>query len=210
VRRTAGAPPAFGAGALTRDGREAEQAHLVWGLAAVGREDPDRYPLSVLSVLYGGGMSSRLFQEIREKRGMAYSIYSAEHMYKETGSFTVYAGTQASSAPEVLKIVRDEAAALAAGEVTADEVERAKGHVRGGLVLSMDDPGGRMSRLGRSELVHGEVLTVDDLLAKIDAITVDDVTRVAQRVFGGGGATLACVGPVPEGTLDFAVEPPAG
>jgi predicted Zn-dependent peptidase len=207
ARRSASDLPRFGNGGLTRDDRESEQVHLVWGLEAVGREDPDRYPLSVMSVLYGGGMSSRLFQEIREKRGMAYSIYSAEHMYKETGSFTVYAGTQASSAPEVLKIVRDEAAALAAGEVTTDEVERAKGHVRGGLVLSMDDPGGRMSRLGRSELVHGEVHTVDDLIAKIDAITVDDVTRVARRVFGGRGATLACVGPVPEGTLDFAVEP---
>ena len=153
-------------------------------------------------------MSSRLFQEVREKRGMAYSIYSAEHMYKETGSFTVYAGTQASSAPEVLKIVRDEAAALAAGEVTSDEVERAKGHVRGGLVLSMDDPGGRMSRLGRSELVHGEVL--DGRRSHREGRRRDrssDVTRVAQRVFGSGGATLACVGPVPEGTLDFAVEP---
>jgi predicted Zn-dependent peptidase len=206
VRRRASELPRFGSGAVTRDDRESEQVHVVWGLEAVGREDPDRYGLSVMSVLYGGGMSSRLFQEIREKRGMAYSIYSAEHMYKETGSFTVYAGTQASSAPEVLKIVRDEAAALAAGEVTADEVERAKGHVRGGLVLSMDDPGGRMSRLGRSELVHGEVHTVDDLLAKVEAVTIDDVTRVAQRVFTGGGATLACVGPVDAGTLDFAVE----
>ncbi len=207
VRRTAAERPAFGANALARDGRESEQVHLVWGLESVGREDPDRYPLSVMSVLYGGGMSSRLFQEVREKRGLAYSIYSAEHLYKETGSFTVYAGTQSASAPEVLKIVRDEAAALATGEVTPDEVERAKGHVSGGLVLSMDDPGGRMSRLGRSELVHGEVLTVDDLIAKIDAVGVEDVIRVAKRVFGGGGAALACVGPVAEGTLDFAVDP---
>jgi predicted Zn-dependent peptidase len=207
VRRTAADRPAFGAGAVARDGRDSEQVHIVWGLDAVGREDPDRYPLSVMSVLYGGGMSSRLFQEVREKRGMAYSIYSSEHMYKEAGSFTVYAGTQSSSAPEVLKIVRDEAAALAAGEVTSDEVERAKGHVRGGLVLSMDDPGGRMSRLGRSELVHDEVMTVDALLEKVDAVSTGDVTRVAQRVFGGGGAALAYVGPVADGALDFAVEP---
>jgi predicted Zn-dependent peptidase len=176
-------------------------------MQGLARTDPDRYPQSVLSVLYGGGMSSRLFQEVREKRGLAYSIYSAEHMYLESGSFVVYAGTQTESAPEVLKIARDEAASLAAGEVSEAEVERAKGHVRGGLVLSMDDPGGRMSRLGRSELVQGEVLTVDDLVAKVDAITIDDVTRVAKRVFGGGGATLACVGPVGDGSLDFAAEP---
>lgn len=207
VRRAAATKPGFGRGTFVLDGRDSEQVHLVWGFEALGREDPERYALSVLSVLYGGGMSSRLFQEVREKRGMAYSIYSAEHLYKETGSFTVYAGTSAESAAEVMKIVRDEAAALAGGEVTAAEVDRAKGHVRGGLVLSMDDPGGRMSRLGRSELVHGDVLTVDDLIAKVDAVGVDDVTRVAIRVFGGGGAALACVGPVGEGTLDFAVEP---
>jgi predicted Zn-dependent peptidase len=206
-RRSAEAKPVFGRGSATRDGRESEQVHIVWGVESVGREDPDRYALSVLSVLYGGGMSSRLFQEVREKRGLAYSIYSAEHLYKETGSFTVYAGTSAESAAEVMKIVRDEAAALAGGEVSSAEVDRAKGHVRGGLVLSMDDPGGRMSRLGRSELVHGEVLTVDDLIARVDAVSRDDVTRVAKRVLGAGGAALACVGPVPDGTLDFAAEP---
>jgi predicted Zn-dependent peptidase len=207
LRRQAGADPAFGSATSAYDTRDSEQVHLVWGLRALGREDPDRYALSVLSVLYGGGMSSRLFQEVREKRGLAYSIYSGEHLYKESGSFTVYAGTQSETAAEVMKIVRDEATNLAGGEVTADEVERAKGHVRGGLVLSMDDPGGRMSRLGRSELVHGKVLTVDDLIAKVDAVTVDDVTRVAQLVFGGPGATLASVGPVAAGSLDFAVEP---
>ncbi|MEX2393045.1 MAG: insulinase family protein, partial [Actinomycetota bacterium] len=109
------------------------------------------------------------------------------------------------TAAEVMKIVREEAATLAAGDVSSDEVERAKGHVRGGLVLSMDDPGGRMSRLGRSELVHGEVVTVDDLLERIDAITSEDVTRVARRIFGGA-ATLASVGPIREGVLDFATD----
>ena len=206
-RRRPGDAPNFGAATASYDTRESEQVHLVWGMQGIARTDPDRYPLSVLSVLYGGGMSSRLFQEVREKRGLAYSIYSSEHMYLESGTFTVYAGTQAESAPEVLKIVRDEAANLAGGEVTEAEVERAKGHVRGGLVLSMDDPGGRMSRLGRSELVHGEVLTIDDLLAKVDAVSVDDVTRVARRVFAAPGAALACVGPVEQGTLDFAAEP---
>jgi predicted Zn-dependent peptidase len=207
-RRTIGShTPAFGGGVTSYDRRKSEQVHLVWGLPAVSRTDPDRYALSVLSVLYGGGMSSRLFQEVREKRGLAYSIYSAEHMYLETGSFTVYAGTQSETAAEVLKIVRAEAAAIASGDLRDDEVERAKGHVRGGLVLSMDDPGGRMSRLGRSELVHGVIPTVDELLDRVDAMTTADVERVAKRVFGASGGALASVGRVDKNALDFAVEP---
>ncbi len=204
--RTAPEPPGFGGPVVRHDNRRSEQVHLVWGVESMSRTDPDRYVQSVMSVLYGGGMSSRLFQEIREKRGLAYSIYSGDHLFYECGAFFVYAGTQADSAAEVLKIVRDEAAALAAGEVDPDEVERAKGHVRGGLVLSMDDPGGRMSRLGRSVLVHGEILSVDELIERVDAVTPEDVTRVAKRVLGGS-AVLAVVGPVPEGALDFAVEP---
>jgi predicted Zn-dependent peptidase len=205
--RTAGPVPVYGAPRAVYDTRESEQAHVVWGVEGMGRSDPDRYAMSVLGVLYGGGMSSRLFQEVREKRGLAYSIYSGEHMYLESGTFTVYAGSQPETAADVLKIVREEAAKAADGEITAEEVARAKGHVRGGLVLSMDDPGGRMSRIGRSELVHGEVLTVDELLERVDAVTVDDVTRVAQRLFAGRPAVLASVGPVPDGALDFALEP---
>ncbi len=207
VRRCAGTPPTFGGPRAAYDTRSSEQVHLVLGFEGMSRDDPDRYAMSVLSVLYGGGMSSRLFQEVREKRGLAYSIYSHEHLHLETGTFTVYVGTADTTAGEVLKITRDEAASLAAGEVSDEEVERAKGHLRGGLVLGMDDPGGRMSRLGRSELIHDEVLTVDQLLARVDGVCPEDVSRVAKRLFASGGGVLACVGPVDEGALDFAVEP---
>lgn len=207
VRRSAGVSSTFGGPRAAYDTRPSEQVHLVLGFEGMSRDDPDRYAMSVLSVLYGGGMSSRLFQEVREKRGLAYSIYSHEHLHLESGTFTVYVGTGEDTAPEVLKITRDEAAKLAAGEASEEEIDRAKGHMRGGLVLGMDDPGGRMSRLGRSELVHGEVLTVDELLARVDAVSAEDVSRVAKRIFTSGGAVLACVGPVTEGTLDFAVEP---
>ena len=152
-------------------------------------------------------MSSRLFQEIREDRGLAYSVYSGYHSYVETGFFNVYAGTQASDAATVLEIARDQAAEVARGAAGDDEVERARGQVKGGLVLSMDDPGGRMTRIGRSEQVHGEILTVDELLARVEAVTPEDVARVAKRVFCASGAVLACVGPVKSGTLDFSVEP---
>jgi predicted Zn-dependent peptidase len=206
IRRSAADKPPFGPSAVVHDPRGSEQVHLVWGVEGLSRTDPDRYALTVLGVLYGGGMSSRLFQEVREQRGLAYSIYSGENMHLDTGNVYVYAGTQPESAAEVLKIVREEAGALAAGEVTSDEVERAKGHVRGGLVLSMDDPGGRMSRVGRSELVHGEVATIDELLHRVESVTTEDVTRVAQRVFGTCAPVLASVGPVPSGVLDFSVD----
>jgi predicted Zn-dependent peptidase len=181
--------------------------HLVWGGAGLCRTDPDRYALTVLNTLFGGGMSSRLFQEVRERRALVYSIYSYQHLYCESGVFAVYAGTQDANAAQVLQIVRDEARSVAAGAATTQEVERAKGHVKGNLVLSMDDPGGRMSRLGKAELVHGEILTVDELLDRIDAVTPQDVTRVAQRIFGRGPFVLSCIGPVHEGSLDEAVEP---
>ena len=186
--------------------RTTEQVHLTWGCGALARTDPDRYALAVLNSLYGGGISSRLFQEVREERGLVYTIYSGYQLFMETGIFSVYAGTQEATASEVLEIVRSQAAGIAGGDVTADEVERAKGAVRGGLVLSMDDPGGRMSRLGKAVLVHDEIVTVDDLLARVDAVTTDDVIRVAGRLFSGG-STLACLGPVSGGTLDRFVEP---
>ena len=207
VRRSADETPVFAAPRAVYEKRPSEQVHIVLGFEGLSRTDPDRYALSVLSGLYGGGMSSRLFQEVREKRGLAYSIYSHEHMHLDAGTFTVYVGTQESTAAEVLRIVREEAGKIVSGELTSDEVERAKGHMRGALVLGMDDPGGRMARLGRSELVHGEVLTVDELLARVDAVTVEDVSRVAKRVFAGEGAVLASVGPIAEGALDFAAEP---
>jgi predicted Zn-dependent peptidase len=206
-RRAPGAMPSFGGPKAAYETRPSEQVHMVLCFEGLSRTDPDRYALSVLSVLYGGGMSSRLFQEVREKRGLAYSIYSHEHFHLETGTLTVYAGTQDTTAGEVLRISREEAAKIVAGDVSEEEVERAKGHMRGGLVLGMDDPGGRMSRLGRSELMHGEVLSVDELLARVDAVTIEDVSRIGKRVFAGEGPVFACVGPVSEGALDFAVEP---
>lgn len=187
--------------------RSTEQAHVVWGSTGLARTDEDRYALAVLNTLFGAGMSSRLFQEVREKRGLVYSIYSYHHSYVESGLFCVYAGTSESSADEVLEIVREQADLLASGDAGSDEVERAKGHVKGSLVLSMDDPGGRMSRLGRAELQDGEVLGVDELLQRVEAVTADDVARVARRLFVDGELTLVCIGPIAEGALDRFVEP---
>lgn len=205
-RRSLQTPPAASMGRAVYDTRDTEQAHLVWGCECPGRDDPDRYAMAILNVLYGSAMSSRLFQQIREDRGLAYAVFSGYQSYMESGLFSVYAGTQESTAVEALKIVRDEARDLASGGVTDSELEMARGHLKGSLVLSMDDPGGRMSRLGKAEIVHGEISTVEELLERIDSVTSADVTRVAKRIFGSPGFVVSSVGPVDEGLLDEATE----
>jgi predicted Zn-dependent peptidase len=142
-------------------------------------------------------MSSRLFQEIREKRGLAYSVYSYHAMYAEAGLFTVYAGTTPKRAEEVLGVIRREIDDVAGGGLTTQEFERAKGHMKGALVLSLEDTSGRMSRLGKSEIAHGEILSVDETLERIDAVTIDDARRVAARVLTQPMG-LAVIGPFPQ------------
>ena len=153
--------------------------------------------MMVLDTVLGGGMSSRLFQEVREKRGLAYSVYSYHSMFTETGEFVVYAGTTPSKAHEVLSIVRDQIQDVAGGGLTESELERAKGHMKGALVLSLEDTSGRMSRIGRSEISHGEILSVDEVLERIDSVGPEDAKRAARDVFDRPMA-LAVVGPFAE------------
>jgi predicted Zn-dependent peptidase len=145
----------------------------------------------------GGGMSSRLFQEIREKRGLAYSVYSYHTMFAEAGLFACYAGTTPSRAEQVLELIRAQIAATAERGLDSDEFDRAKGHLKGSLVLSLEDTSGRMSRLGRSEVSHGEILTVDEVLERIERVTMEDARRAAGRVLTQSMA-LAVVGPFDE------------
>jgi len=162
--------------------RTTEQAHICIGTTGLSRTDPDRFAFGVVNAALGGGMSSRLFQEVREKRGLAYSVYSYHAMYAEAGLFCAYAGTTPGRAKEVLAIVRGELEDVASGGLGREEFERAKGHLKGSLVLSLEDPAGRMSRLGKSEIGHGETLTVGQLLSRIQAVTLEDARRAADRV----------------------------
>jgi predicted Zn-dependent peptidase len=180
LRKAGQAPPPSGRTQIKR--RSTEQAHICIGTSGLSRSDPDRFAFSVVNAAVGGGMSSRLFQEIREKRGLAYSVYTYHTMFAEAGLFCAYAGTTPARAREVLGIIRDELEDVAANGLARDEFERAKGHVRGSLVLSLEDPGGRMSRLGKSEIGHGETLTVSQLLARISSVTLEDALRAAERV----------------------------
>jgi predicted Zn-dependent peptidase len=180
LRRAGRAPEPSGRLVVKR--RDTEQAHICVGTSGLSRNDDDRFAFGVVNNAIGGGMSSRLFQEVREKRGLAYSVYSYHSMYAEAGIFSAYAGTTPARAKGVLSIVRAQLEDVAEKGLTPEEFERAKGHMRGSLVLSLEDPGGRMSRLGKSEIGQGETLTVNQLLARIAAVTPDDAMRAAERV----------------------------
>jgi predicted Zn-dependent peptidase len=174
--------------------REIEQANLVFGCTGLPRTDKRRFALGVLNAALGGGMSSRLFQEVREKRGLAYSVYSFNSQLADTGVWGVYAGCQPSKADEVLAICRDEIAKVVDGGLSEAEFARGKGQLRGSIVLGLEDPSSRMSRLGKSELVYPRLEPVEDILTAIEAVTHDDVRAVAADVLTRP-RVLAVVGP---------------
>jgi predicted Zn-dependent peptidase len=180
---------------------DTEQANVVLGVSGVSRHDPRRFAIGVLSAALGGGMSSRLFQRIREERGLAYSVYSFASSYCDTGHLAVYAGCQPGKTDEVLQLMITELDAIARDGISAAEIERGKGQVRGGMVLGLEDPGARMTRIGKSELSYGEILGVDEVLARVDAVTVDDVAAVADELLNRPRC-LAVVGPFGEHDFD--------
>jgi predicted Zn-dependent peptidase len=193
-------PPEAGPEPLVLDADATEQAHVAMGWWGVDHDDDDRYALTVANQVLGGGMSSRLFQEVREERGLCYSVYSWASTYADAGTAGVYAGTAPARVGELLAVVDDEVGKIAASGVTESELAVAKGFIEGSLVLGLEDSGSRMARLGRSLMARDEVVPVDEQLARIRAVTADDVARVSAQVFGGA-RTLAVIGPVDESIL---------
>jgi len=174
--------------------RKTEQAHILYGFPGLARSDERRFALSVLSSAIGGGMASRLFQEIREKRGLAYTTYAYPQQFAGTGTLAFYAGCKTEKAEEVIKLMRDISESVAQHGLTDEEISRAKGAVTGGLILGQEDTGSRMSRIGKSELVYGEIMSFDDILAKVRSVTPEQVHQLARDLFSAP-ATLALVGP---------------
>ena len=174
--------------------KKSEQAHMFYGLEGVARADQRRFAMGVLSAALGGGMSSRLFQEIREKRGLAYSVYSYAQQFAGSGTLGFYAGCKPAKALEVVSIMRDVLADVVAHGLTHEEIERAKGAVRGSLVLSQEDTGSRMSRIGKNEIVYGQVMDFDDILKEISRVSAADISEIASE-FLVKTPTLALVGP---------------
>jgi predicted Zn-dependent peptidase len=174
--------------------RPFEQVNLVLGVNGLVRTDPRRYALGVLNAALGGGTSSRLFQEVRERRGLAYSVYSYAAHYADAGTFGVAVGCLPSKVPDVLEVVRGELTRIAADGITLEELQRGQGQLRGSLVLSLEDSGSRMSRIAKAELLYDELPSIDDVLDRVAAVTLEDVNDLARRLFTQR-QTLAVVGP---------------
>jgi predicted Zn-dependent peptidase len=185
--------------AVTR--RSTEQAHVVLAARSVNRNHPSRYALAVLNHVLGGGLSSRLFQEIRERRGLAYSVWSERVAYLDAGFLSVGLGTGPEHVAEVLDIVTDELNHLGAEGVTERELAIAKGNLRAETLLACEDSGARMSRIGAGMLLHGEVLSVDEVLARVEALTLEDVHEAAKVVVAAP-RTLSVVGSFDESDFD--------
>ncbi|MCI0425223.1 MAG: insulinase family protein [Actinobacteria bacterium] len=175
--------------------RETEQAHLILGGPGLDRGDERRWAFEVLNHVVGGGMSSRLFREIREERGLAYAVYGFRLSFADNGVWGVYVGTTPSQTDTCLNIIREELAKVVAEGITETELDRAKGSMRGGLALSMEDANSRMIRLGRDELAGLPHLSVDERLAKIEGIGLDQVREVASDLYGAETRFIGAVGP---------------
>lgn len=177
-----------------RETRDLEQVHLVLGFDGVDYDDPDYYSSSVLSTLLGGGMSSRLFQEVREKRGLVYSIYSFTSSYTDGGLFAVYAGTGEEEAAEVIPVVCEEVMKVTR-KVEADEVQRARAQLKASILMAMESTSARCEQLARQLQAHGRLVPVEEMVARVEAVDADAVTAAAARLFQGN-PTFAAIGPL--------------
>lgn len=199
VQRSLSAPDEGTRVAVRR--RDTEQAHLILGGPSPKRDDDRRFALIVADHVLGGGMSSRLFHEIREERGLAYAVHAFRLPFTDAGANAVYVGTTPSQAAEVLKLVRGELDKMMEAGITDDELQRAKGHVQGSLAISLEDADGRMNRLGRNEITGLEHRSVDEIVEKVDAISSEDVIDVARASYGGP-YVIGATGPFEDADLE--------
>jgi predicted Zn-dependent peptidase len=164
------------------------------GWRALSVADDDRYALAILNHVFGSGPSSRLFQEVREERGLTYSISSGVSHHVDTGALTVHCATAAGKVDDLISVIESILDDVVEHGISREELARAKGSLRGAYLMSYEDVGSRMTRLGMSEIMRGVVTPIDEHIARIEAVTHDDVRRVARRVFGGD-RVLSTVGP---------------
>ena len=188
------AVPSFSSESLLTD-KGTEQVHFCIGARGFSHLDPKRYALAIIDATLGGGMSSRLFQEIRERRGLAYAIGSYSASYREGGLFAVYGGTSLEHVEEVLDLVRSEFASVRENNVTDEELDRAKNQIRGALVLSQEGMSSRMIRMGKSELYFGRVVPLEELISSVLKVTHADIAQVAEGIFTESAFPVVAVGP---------------
>jgi predicted Zn-dependent peptidase len=181
--------------------RKTEQAHIIFGGPSINRDDDRRFSLTLADHVLGGGMSSRLFHEIRETRGLAYAVHSFRMPFVDTGASAVYVGTTPDQTEEVLKIIRNQIEEMVELGLTEDELLRAKGHVKGSLALGLEDANSRMNRIGRTEIIGLEHLTVDETVERLGAVTNDEIKEVAAHAYSGP-YVIGAVGPFEAAQLE--------
>ncbi len=193
-------PPRYAANTkvLTRD---LEQVHLCLALPGAAQADPDRFAFYILNTLLGGNMSSRLFQEVREKRGLAYSVYSYLASYRDAGNLTIYTGANRDRIGEVLDVIRKELQKLAEAPVTAEELHRAKEYMKGGLMLSLESSSSVMSRIAKQEISLDGYQSIDEIVRQVEAVKADRIQQIAEEQFQDEQIALAAIGPVEEKEL---------
>ncbi len=188
-------PARFGGGTKV-EVRELEQAHIALALQGVSQRDPSLYSLQVFASVVGGGMSSRLFQEVREVRGLCYSIYAFHVPYSDTGMFGLYSGTDASDVPELMRVVVDEIA-NAAEAITEAEVARAKAQMKAGLLMALESSSARAEQLARQMIAYGRPIPLDEIVARIEAVDVDSARAAGRELLGRSRPAIAALGPDP-------------
>ncbi|MEW6087574.1 MAG: pitrilysin family protein [bacterium] len=183
--------------------KKLNQVHICLGADGLGFNHKDRAALQVLNVLLGGSMSSRLFQEIREKRGLAYSIYSCQSSHRDSGTVMIYAGTAEDKVNEVIDLVLKELDSVKKGKVTQDEMNLSREQLKGSIVLGAESTENRMLRLATSEFYMGKYISLEESIAEIDRVNKDDVIRLASRIFAPSKLNLVCLGPISKKEISF-------
>jgi predicted Zn-dependent peptidase len=186
-------PARFDGGARIET-RDLEQAHIALALEGVPTRDPSLYSLQVFTIVLGGGMSSRLFQEVREIRGLCYAIYAFHAPYTDTGMFGLYAGTDAADVPELMQVVIDQLAATAE-TLSETEIERAKAQMKAGLLMALESSGARAEQIARQIIAYGRPIPLDEVAAKIEAVTVDSARAAGRALMSRSRPAVAALGP---------------
>lgn len=187
--------PARYVGGERREEKDLEQSHVVLGFQGVKRGDIDYFPAMLLSTILGGGMSSRLFQEVREKRGLVYAVYASHGSYHDDGQFEIYAGTGPEKLPELMPVLCDEIKKMMAGFVTDTELSRAKAQIRSGILMSRESMMSRAGRQAKNLINYNKLPNVADIVRKVEAVEPSDIMRCASRIFAGT-PTLSALGPL--------------
>lgn len=190
--------PKFNPGLFYRNKKEMEQVHIVLGFPGFSQKDRKRFPLFILNEILAGGFSSRLFQKIREERGLAYSVGSSPATFLDCGVWTIFCDTNKKNLKEVMEVMKDELEKIRDGDINEDEVERGKEHLKGGFVLNLESSTSRMAYLARNELYHGEQISPDYFLEEIDRIELDEIKGVALELIDFKNSAILLLGDLPK------------